>query len=274
MRSLTLAFLLLAATALTAQTPRPSPFHQPAPEDFADHSGFTSLFDGTSLSAWEGDPRFWHVANGAIIGESSKDNPVSNAYLWRKDLTVHDFDLKLEIKCEIGGGSGIQYRSQTGLPWTKPLRSFETSRNLDWFMTGPQADFWFPVDSTHEAYSGQFYSENTPLGIVSWRGQVVQAGPNHPPTLIGTFENREALGGYVRTNDWNQYEIIARGGVFLHLINGHLMTVLIDDDPHSSNNLSGKIGIELEGTPARVLVRNIYLKSLDQAPAVPATPTK
>jgi hypothetical protein len=41
------------------------------------------------------------------------------------------------------------------------------------------------------------------------------------------------------------------------------MAILIADDPASSNNKPGKIGIELEATPAKVSVRNIWLKKLD-----------
>ena len=32
-------------------------------------------------------------------------------------------------------------------------------------------------------------------------------------------------------NDWNQYIVIARGGTFIHIVNGQLMAVMIDDDP-------------------------------------------
>ncbi len=66
----------------------------------------------------------------------------------------------------------------------------------------------------------------------------------------------------MKINDWNEYEIIARGGVFLHILNGQLMAVLIDDDPASSNNATGLIGIELEGQPSKVSVRNLWLKKL------------
>jgi hypothetical protein len=231
--------------------------------DFNDHSGYTQIFDGKSLADWEGDPTVWRVENGAIVGESSKENVVYNAYIWRRDLEAKDFDLKLEIKCEIAGGSGIQYRSQTGLPWNKPLHLNEKPRNLDWLMTGPQADFWYPVNPLHASYSGQFYSENTPLGIVAWRGEVVLSVAGAAPSLIGSIGDRSALGGYVKVNDWNQYEIIARGGTFLHILNGQLMAVYIDDDPASSNNKAGKIGIELEGTPAKVSVRNIWIKKIN-----------
>jgi len=267
-----LAMLALGAASALAQAapaaPQPgnpptrSQFHEPAALDFSDHTGFTQIFDGTSLSDWEGDPTVWRVENSAIVGESSKDKVVSNAYLWRKNLIAHDFDLKLEIKCEIAGGSGIQYRSQTGLPWRNNARNGE-KRNLDWMMTGPQADFWFPVNPLHASYTGQFYSENTPLGIVAWRGELVNSGPGMAPTLVGTIGDRTMLGGYVKVNDWNQYEIIARGGTLIHILNGQVMAVLIDDDPASSNNQPGKIGIELESTPAKVSVRNIWIKKLN-----------
>jgi hypothetical protein len=263
------AGLAAAGFAQAPAAPQPgtpsahSQFHEPAPMDFNDHTGYTQIFDGKSLDDWEGDPSVWHVENGAIVGESSKENVVFNAYIWRRNVEAKDFDLKLEIKCEIAGGSGIQYRSQTGLPWNKPLHAGEKPRNLDWMMTGPQADFWFPVSPLHSSYTGQFYSENTPLGIVAWRGQVVNSTAGAGPRLIGAIGDRSALGGYVKINDWNQYEIIARGGTFLHILNGQLMAVLVDDDPASSNNLPGKIGIELENTPAKVSVRNIWLKKLN-----------
>jgi hypothetical protein len=80
---------------------------------------------------------------------------------------------------------------------------------------------------------------------------------------VGTIGDRSALGGYVKINDWNQYEIIARGGTMIHILNGQVMSVLIDDDPASSNNQPGKIGIELEGTPAKVSVRNIWIKKIN-----------
>ncbi len=55
---------------------------------------------------------------------------------------------------------------------------------------------------------------------------------------------------------------MARGGVFIHVLNGRLMAVYIDDDPASSNNQTGLIGIEIEGTPSKVSVRNVWIKNL------------
>jgi hypothetical protein len=49
----------------------------------------------------------------------------------------------------------------------------------------------------------------------------------------------------------------------IHILNGQVMVSPIDDVPASSNNVSGKIGIELEGTPANVSVRNTWIKRLN-----------
>jgi hypothetical protein len=123
-------------------------------------------------------------------------------------------------------------------------------------MTGPQADFW-----PSRVYTGQFYSENTPMRILAWRGQVVEGFGAKSKRLMGNIADREALGNVVRQNEWNQYIVIARGGTFLHIVNGQLMAVMVDDDPESSNNQPGLFGIEIEAT-TKVSVRNMWVKKL------------
>jgi hypothetical protein len=236
-------------------------FTEPSPVDFGDHQGYVSLFDGKSLKGWDGNPKFWRVENGAIVGESTPANPSGNSYIVYRDLEAKDFTLKFEIKIEGDGGSGIQYRSKTGLPWLAPIAPNVTANvgpvNLQWMMTGPQADFW-----PSEVYTGQFYSENTPMRILAWRGQVVEGFGAARKKLMGTIADRQALGALVHMNDWNQYTVIARGGTFLHILNGQLMAVMIDDDPASSNNQPGMFGIEIEAT-TKVSVRNMWVKKLN-----------
>jgi hypothetical protein len=236
-------------------------FTEPAPFDFNDHTGYVSLFDGVSLKGWDGNPKFWRVENGAIVGESTPTNPSGNSYIVYRDLVARDFTLKFEIKVEGDGGSGIQYRSQTGLPWLANISPAVTANvgpvNLNWMMTGPQADFW-----PSRVYTGQFYSENTPMRILAWRGQVVEGFGARSKTLVGTIADRAALGTVVKANDWNQYVVIARGGTFVHVVNGQLMAVMIDDDPASSNNQPGRFGIEIEAT-TKVSVRNMWVKKIN-----------
>ena len=187
------------------QLVQPINFRQPAPLDFEDHVGYVRIFDGTSLKDWDGDPSFWHVENGAIVGISTKEHPVGNTYIVYRGFEAKDFDLKLEIKVENGGGSGIQYRSKTGIPWRRPAPNVATNPN--WLLTGPQADIWYPVGVLGSIFTGQFYSENTPQGILAWRGQVVNTSPGQRPRLVGKIGDGFALGGYVRNNAWNEYLI-------------------------------------------------------------------
>ena len=236
-------------------------FTEPAPLDFNDHQGYVPLFDGATLKGWDGNPKFWRVENGAIVGESTPANPSGNNYIVYRDMVARDFTLKFEIKVEGTGGSGIQYRSQTGLPWLANISPAVTANvgpvNLNWMMTGPQADFW-----PSRVYTGQFYSENTPMRILAWRGQVVEGFGDRSKTLMGTIGDRTALGAIVKMDDWNQYIVIARGGTFVHIINGQVMAMMIDDDPKSSNNQPGMFGIEIEAT-TKVSVRNIWVRKIN-----------
>jgi hypothetical protein len=236
-------------------------FTEPEPMNFEDHRGYVPLFDGVSLKGWDGNPKFWRVENGAIVGESTPENPSGNTYIANRDVVAKDFTLKFEIKIEGSGGSGLQYRSKTGLPWLRPIPANVTANvgpvNLAWMMTGPQADFW-----PSQIYTGQFYSENTPMGIMAFRGQVVEGSGLGAKRLMGTIGDRATLGGLIKANDWNQYIVIARGGTFIHVVNGQLMAVMVDDDPESSNNRPGIFGIEIEAT-TKVSVRNIWLKKLN-----------
>jgi len=248
--------------ASTNATARPTMhFTEPDPLNFNDHEGYVSLFDGSTLKGWDGNPKFWRVEDGAIVGESTRQNPSGNSYIVYRDMKAKDFTLKFEIKVLGSGGSGVQYRSLTGKPWLTPISPTVISNtgpvNLAWMMTGPQADFW-----PSKVYTGQFYSENDPMRIIAWRGQVVENYGTSSKKLMGTIGDRKELGSYVKTNDWNEYTVIARGNTCIHIVNGQLMAVMVDDDPNSSNNQSGYFGIEIESI-TKLFVRNIWVKKLD-----------
>ena len=56
----------------------------PAPQD-ASPTKPVALFDGKSLDGWDGNPKFWSVEDGAITGQTTKENPTKgNTFLiWR-----------------------------------------------------------------------------------------------------------------------------------------------------------------------------------------------
>jgi Domain of Unknown Function (DUF1080) len=139
--ALGLSVLTLAA-ALTAQTVPPAleapaarppvdgpngtkligmpKFHDPAPYDIDEHTGYKQIFDGKSLAGWDADTSIWRVEDGNMVGETFEGKPKGNNYIVYRGDKTRDFDLKLQMKIEKGGGGGIQYRSVTGIPWTRP----------------------------------------------------------------------------------------------------------------------------------------------------------
>jgi len=232
--------------------------------NWADSTGFASIFDGT-LNGWDGDMRFWRAerdetGDPIIVGISTPEAPSGNAYLTYRPLEAKDFDFKADVRFIERGGGGIQYRSRTGIQW----RSYAGPAgiyNNDWMLTGPQFDYW----SGTSAHTGQAYSENTPMGIEASRNQIVRQFGNERArkNLVGTIATTDAIAASLNPEGtWNHFEIIARGPVVMHFINGQLTSVLVDDDPESSNNWSGFFGFEIENT-TRFEAKNVYVRKLN-----------
>jgi hypothetical protein len=239
-------------------------FHEPTAYDGNEHTGFTQIFDGNSFKGWDADPSIWRIENGLMVGETLEGHPKGNNYIVYSAQKTKDFDLKLQMKIEKGGGGGIQYRSAVGVPWTREVPKGLPPYDLKFMMTGPQADFWFPVTAFASNFTGQWYSENTMQGILAWRGQVTESLPGESNHLVAKIGDIQALGGFVKTNEWNDYEIIARGPVMMHIMNGQLMAIFIDDNKNSVNTQAGLVGFEIESQPCKISVRNIYLRNLDE----------
>jgi hypothetical protein len=221
-------------------------FTQPEPITFDDHDGWTSIFDG-SLKGWDGNLDVWRLENGAIVGESTREKPSGTTYIIWKGGEPRNFELKAEMKLEGAGlNSGIQYRSS--MDPTGPHAG-------KWNLKGYQADFDFAG-----RYTGQLYEQGTPRGIIAWRGQVVRAEKGKKPRLLSTLGDPDALKSFIRTNEWNQVHVIARGNTLIHMVNGHVMSIFIDDDP-SMAAAQGVIGLQIEGT-GKVSFRNLWLKTL------------
>jgi hypothetical protein len=265
--------ILAAQQATPAHRPPPS-FHfvQPEPINFDDHDGWTQIFDGKTLNNWDGDGDVWHVEDGALVGESSPEHPSGTTnIIWRGGEPAN-FELKLEMKLEgTGANGGVQYRSFHVDPHFEPLSANLTPEQRDrrqrqqdldrkhakWNVSGYQADFDF-----NNKYTGQLYEQSSPRGIIAWRGQVVATEPGKKPTLLATLGSSDELKSFIKPGEWNQIEIIADGNTLTHIINGHVMSVLVDTDTKFSQS-KGLIAVEIEG-PGNVKIshRNIWLKEL------------
>ena len=233
-----LSALLLIATTLHAQ--------RPAPVGPLKETGFTSIFDGASLKGWDCDPDFWRVENGEIIGETTAEHqPKQNIFCIWKGGTPGDFELIMDYKLTgETGNSGIQYRS------------VELPNVNKWVMKGYQAD----IDGKQQ-YTGQVYEERG-RGFVALRGQIVYVSDGQKPGSIGSLGANEELKGLIKQEDWNELHIIARGNTLIQLINGRVMSIVVDDDK-VNRKMDGEIGIQLHVThaPMKIESKNIRLKT-------------
>ena len=209
----------------------------------ADAEGFRPLFDGKTLDGWDGDPKLWHVEDGCITGQTTKENPASyNTFLIWRGGKPGDFQLKVEFRMPNPGfaNSGVQIRSWEG---SKP-----------WQVFGYQPD----MDSD-DNYTGTCYGENFRGGLAG-RGEKVTIGKDGKRT-VERFASAAELAKFIKNRAWNEYDITAQGNRIVEKINGHLMCELVDEDKVARKD--GVIAFQIHaGPPMKVQFRNIRFKEL------------
>jgi 3-keto-disaccharide hydrolase len=233
---------------------------EPDPINFDDHTGWQSLFDGSTLDGWDGPTDVWTVQNGAIVATSTAANPTGSTYLIWKGGEPANFEFKTEIKLEgAGSNSGIQFRAVR-------LGALPDKKYSQWDTRGYQADYDYVNSNTGaliECCAGS--SRGVPIRTDrAYRGQIVSAAiaAGAKPTLLGTFGDPDAVGGYIKIGDWNEIHLIARGDTMIYLINGHLMSVFFDDNPTMAAS-KGVLALQLEGRgDIKTSFRDIWLKNL------------
>jgi hypothetical protein len=214
----------------------------PTPDD---NTGFSPIFDGKTLTNWDGEPGFWRVEDGVLTGETTADRQlkVNTFIIWRGGTTA-DFEFKADFRLTETANSGVQYRSVNLADVGK------------FVLKGYQAD----MDGRHQ-FTGMLYEERG-RGFVAPRGNFMRMAEGGQPKLVGSPGESDALKAILKTADWNQIHIIAKGFTFIHVINGRIMAVCIDEDT-KGRAAEGLLGLQLHvGQPMKVEFRNILLKKL------------
>src|SRR5690554_6548073 len=125
----------------------------------ADQDGFVQIFNGQNLEGWEGDPTYWRVEEGTLVGEVTPETELkNNTFIIWQGGELGDFELKGEFKITEAGNSGINYRSDlfTEVPFA---------------LRGYQAD----IDGRN-SYTGQNYEERKRTTL-AYRGQSTTIQP-------------------------------------------------------------------------------------------------
>ncbi len=231
-----------------------------ATTEMPDQGDFEKIFDGKTLNGWEGNPNYWRVENGTLVGEITPDKLLkTNTFLIWKGGEPADFELKLECRISKEGNSGINYRSER---LTEP----------PFALRGYQAD----IDGKNN-YTGQNYEERGRTTL-AYRGQktIINDPANKALPLEAGIKNNawtqlvvtESLGkkedllAKIKSEDWNQIHLIIKGNHLLHYVNGVLMSDVTDND-EVNRRMKGALGVQVHvGPPMKVEYREIWLKRL------------
>jgi hypothetical protein len=222
----------------------------------ADEAGFKPLFNGKDLTGWEGRTDIFSVKDGALHAENTAANPLKkNTFLTYTAQEFGDFELRFDYRC-IGGNSGMQYRSE---------------RLPDFVMKGYQADF-----ENQNRFTGMFFEENGRM-FMAYPGEYVTVKPlgaltaeeaakkNKPKARLDKvkFATTEESFSHIKDpTDWHSMTIIARGNTFVHILDGRVMSVAVDEDTANFKK-SGLLGIQVhQGPPMIVDVKNIRIRAL------------
>jgi hypothetical protein len=190
------------------------------------------LFDGNSLTGWEGDPKWWRIEDGAITGGSLTELVPENQFIATR-AAFGDFDLRLKIRLTGTEGfinSGVQIRSAR-IPGSSEMVGYQVDAGDEWW--------------------GMLYDE-------SRRNEV-----------ISRAADLSAVNAAVRKGDWNEYRILAEGPRIRSWING--VPALDYTEKDAAIALEGIIGIQVHGEgKTLVQVKDITLEALPAtAPSSP-----
>ena len=203
-----------------------------------------SLFDGRTLSGWDGNTQHWRVEDGAITGEIKAGQRLAkNEFLYWKG-EVADFELTAEFRISgaRSANSGIQFRAQK-LP--------------DGHAAGYQADM-----DQGATWLGRIYDEHGRALLVE-RGARVSIAPDGRRWTEKFGEPADFVSLPKPGGEWNTYRILASASHVEVWINGTRVSVL-DDHQLDAAEYAGLLALQLhsgEG-PVRVQFRNIRLAQL------------
>lgn len=249
------SFILMAACKEEKTTPKTTETAMETPV-------FKKIFDGKTLNGWKGDPNYWRVENGNLVGEVTPETLLkTNTFIiWQEDQP-DDFELKLEFKIAETGNSGINYRS-------------DLIDSIPHALRGYQAD----IDGKIR-YTGQNYEEKK-RATLAYRGeQVIINTQDNPETegslranvqkncwqsrvVAGSLGESDSLKTKIKSEDWNEVHLIIKGNRLQHYVNGTLMSDVTDNDTVNRKD-KGHLGVQVHvGPPMKVEYRNIMLKNL------------
>jgi hypothetical protein len=198
---------------------------------------FQPIFNGKDLTGWDGDPKTWHVKDGAI----SCSGKAGNTWLIWRGGELEDFELRLQFR-HLSGNSGVQ------------VRSIEDKK---WSVVGYQAEI------AAQEKMGLWHHSKAPekyrfaLSNAGEKGHIARDGVK----TLTRFAPAEKVRQAFRPGEWNEMVIVGQGPKLIQTVNGVVLSELVDlDAKHATSK--GLLAFQDHGNGTVVHYKNIRLKHL------------
>jgi serine/threonine protein kinase len=238
-------------TQLSSKPAAPAPVvEKPADPE----KGFEPLFNGRDLNGWTGDPRFWSVKDGVIVGLARSDTPLKlHTYLVSNQGLMGDFELRFSFRCIV-----FRYNEQpnAGVEYRAAKVNDAQMKGYQYEIVRDPKDLGAVMDDQGRRY-------------LAGRGEKALArseGGADVLKSLGQAAPSAAAAGAFQKDDWNEGVILAQGNHLVHRLNGIVIAEVVDENKPKAH-LSGLLAFELyarnTNNPATLIqFKDIRLKKL------------
>jgi hypothetical protein len=214
------------------------------------------LFDGQTLSGWEGSSSAFRLENGTIVGGSLEKGLEESFYLCTTE-EYSDFELTLAVKLSHNSSmanAGVSFRAER-VKGSNEVASYQA----DIGYTNPKAVVRF--------------SDHTPADMNTsfslWGALIDECrvdvsrypDPEFFPAVILKMPERELIHKIVKPDDWNQIQVLANRNEIEIKING-ITTAKFTENGEAASK--GYICLQAhQGEPYEIHYKDIRLRKID-----------
>ncbi|MCE9531269.1 MAG: DUF1080 domain-containing protein [Planctomycetes bacterium] len=216
------------AGVLPAQAKKDAPTIKEAPlvNPLKGESKTIDLFDGKTLTGWEGFEDQWSVKDGVIVARSTSPIKFSTYLLTKQKFT--DFRLVFEAKL-------VESEMHSGVAF--------------WGAVKPEVSKSPEADRTKYTYAGHLVMFPSGWGMYDLFGRNGLKVEGAPAKKVG------------KQHDWNQIEVLAQGNRVRVAVNG--VAVVDWRDPEPDRIKEGPIGLQLHSNtvPQEIQFKGLKLET-------------
>jgi hypothetical protein len=218
-------------------------------------TGFIPMFNGKDLDGWKGDPTYWRVEDGNLVGEVTPSTLLkTNSFIIWQGQAPADFELTVDFRVSKSGNSGINYRSELIKEVPNALRGYQADIDGAGRYTGQNYE---ERGRTTLAYVGQIVTIPTRTDSLK---SLIRSNAWSAAVVTGTLGNTDSLKSHVKKEDWNTYRLVVKGNRLQHYVNDILMSDVTDEDTINGKS-NGLLGVQVHvGPPMKIEYRNFRLR--------------